>query len=109
MSTLESIIRAGNRERRRPQGANVIRCQDGFEISVIAGYGTYCSPRLAIDDAPPWGPFKEVECGYPSERPEPWDQWSWYAEVSNDPTGTVYRYVPVSLVRLLVEIHGGER
>lgn len=109
MSTLENIIREGNRARRRPHGSSFIRCQDGFEISVIAGHGTYCSPRPAINDDPPFGPFKEVECGFPSDRPEPWEQWSKYAETTSDPTGTVYGYVPVSLVRLLVEIHGGEK
>jgi hypothetical protein len=119
VSVFEDIVAKGNRsyspnDGRRP---NKVRCVDGFSLSVIAGEGTYCAPRPdrygGLGDAPgdyP-GPYTAVEVGYPSERPEPWDEpggWRSYAEDGNDPTETVYGYVPVELVRALIAAHGGE-
>lgn len=57
------------------------------------------------DDVPP---YTSVEVGFPSARPEPWGEWERYAEDSTDPTGTVYGFVPVALVRDLIASHGGE-
>ena len=119
MSLLEHIIANGNRTSdpdkiRSLRGANKIRCADGFEMSVIAGEGTYCSPRPdrygLIGDVPGdyAGPYSAVEVGFPSQRPEPWDEWQEYGEKDDDPTATVYGYVPVQLVRALVAAHGGE-
>lgn len=53
-------------------GPNWFRCADGMCVSVIAGWGTYCSPR------PDWpfedgadedytGPFTAVEVWFPEE------------------------------------------
>lgn len=78
-----------------------IECADGFSLSVQAGSLLYSAPR---DDAGPW---VSVEVGFPSERPEPWDEWSTYAEEADRPTGTVYGYVPFSMVEALIESHGG--
>jgi hypothetical protein len=93
--------------------SNLIECADGYNLSVIAGCGTYCAPRpggygdsAAARDYE--GPYDEVEVGFPSERPEPWDQWSTWCESPEYPTGTVYGYVPVDIVRALVLLHGGE-
>lgn len=89
--------------------SNHIHCADGTELSVIAHWGAYCSPRPDFKNpAPPEG-FAAVEVGYPSVRPEPWDQWSKFAERSDDPTGSVYGWVPVDLVREFILSHGGER
>jgi len=118
MSIFDQIIKAGN----RPQGQtpNRITCADGFTISVIAGPGTYCTPRPALLDGLPDGlvsnapkdypgPYAAVEVGYPSVRPEPWDEWSERCEDEERPTDTVYGYVPVEMVRALIESHGGEQ
>ena len=73
-------------------------CADGFQMSVQAGDGMYCTPR---DD---YGPYSEVEIGFPSEREEcimP------YCEDPNDPTGTVYAYVPKAFVTYIIAKHGG--
>lgn len=122
MTQLERIICHGNRtlslegtKAGLREDNNKIRCADGFTLSVIAGGGTYCTPR------PDWpfdggvdknyrGPYTHVEVGFPSEKPEPWDEWKNLADDSGDfdPTDTVYGYVPVELVRSLVEAHGGE-
>jgi hypothetical protein len=107
MSLLEHIIANGNRFAAAPMFTeNWVRCRDGFKMSVIAGYGAYSIPR-PIDDSHT-GPYRAVEVGYPSARPEPWDQWLTYAECEDDPTGTVYSQVPVDVVRALVALHGGE-
>tara|TARA_Y100000310_G_scaffold333481_1_gene411134 strand:- start:432 stop:749 length:318 start_codon:yes stop_codon:yes gene_type:complete len=75
-------------------------CEDGFTVSIQASSGHYCSPRL--DDAPRWD---SVELGYPSE-------WDWLLSEYQDgdadePTQSVYGWVPVGVVYLLLTKHGG--
>lgn len=115
---LERIIANGNRSfdfnDRSRRTASEIGCADGFGLSVIAGEGTYCSPRPdrygvlghVPGDYP--GPYSAVEVGFPTARPEPWDRWQEFCEEPECPTDTVYGYVPVALVRELVAAHGGE-
>ena len=69
-------------------------CKDGFKMSVQANEYAYCSPR--IDNAERYG---EVEIGYPSLQEPLLMQ---YAEDNSKPTGTVYPYVPVGLVTLVI-------
>jgi len=75
-----------------------ITCADGFSISVQATQGAYCKPRSNL------GPWYEVECGFPSEKPE---LIMSYAEQPEKPTETVYGYVPIELVEQLLLLHGG--
>lgn len=126
---LDSIIASGNRGHQGPGvvGESTVRCADGFSMSVIAGGGTYCHPRPTlclhlpghemvhepdgildnvVHDYP--GPYDMVEVGFPTQRPEPWTEWKQYAEEPDNPTGSVYGYVPVDMVTALVELHGGE-
>lgn len=106
---LDNIIRHGNRHPDGHADNNWLVCADGFQMSVIAGYGTYSTPYwLDPDeaDASNTGPFTHVEVGYASSSPQPLDEWSQYAETADDPTG-VYAHVPVALVRKLVDSHGG--
>lgn len=107
---LDQIIARGNAvgdEIENPP-SNFIECSDGFQLSVIAGYGTYCLPR-------PWrrgqdlGPYHAVEVGFPTSRPEPWGAWHAYCESPRNPTGTVYGFVPHAMVRALITLHGGEK
>jgi hypothetical protein len=120
--TLDQIAATGNapdRQTGKRPVENRITCADGFNLSVIAGAGYYCKPRPSllsehpdglVSDAPrdyP-GPYTEVEVGFPSERPEPWATWAECAEDGENPTGTVYSYVPVQMVRDLILSHGGE-
>ena len=107
----EGTSGAGYRRQGKPN--NLIRCADGFQLSVIAGPGSYCAPRPGgFRDGDPSesyeGPYDQVEVGFLSERPEPWDEWSVWCEAPTSPTGTVYGYVPVEKVRALVLLHGGE-
>ncbi len=127
--TLDDIAAYGNRRnipgKEWPEchvitANNRITCVDGFSLSVIAGTGCYSVPRPKMvphcppmpytsetDDAYFHGPYTHVEVGFPSERPEPWDDWEDFAD-GGDPTETVYGYVPVGMVRALIESHGGE-
>ena len=75
-----------------------ITCEDGFKISVQASETHYCTPRSNR------GPYSKVECGYPSEREK--DLLD-YAEEPNNPTDTVYGWVPVDIIDAVIEKHGG--
>jgi hypothetical protein len=74
-------------------------CRDGFRMSVQAHDGAYCSPR--IDDAEK---YTQVEVAYPSHAEEIIMPW---AENPDEPTETVYGYVPVSVVTNVIAKHGG--
>ena len=113
MSALDRIIDTDNDGVVPP-----IVCADGFKLSVQASWGHYAidsagkRPELKItrphtftsDAVLPWA---SVEVGYPSARPEPWADWEQYCDSPSDPTSTVYGYVPVDLVRALIDAHGG--
>jgi len=75
-----------------------IGCTDGFNLSVQASESAYCLPRN--ND----GRWYKVEVGFPN-RVEP--LLLPYAEDYTDPTNTVYGYVPVELVALVIQRHGG--
>lgn len=78
---------------------NRIICADGLSFSAQAnGKGAYCSPQ---QDNVTW---THVEIGFPSEKVE---EIMEFAEDQDDPTGTVYGYVPVEIVEAIVEAHGG--
>ena len=74
-------------------------CADGFRMSVQAFDGAYCSPRQT--NAPV---YTHVEVGYPN-REEP--LLMSYAETPETPTNSVYAYVPVETVFLVISKHGG--
>lgn len=123
MTKLERIIAEGNRDPLAGTfGNSRIECKDGFSMSVIAGPGTYCHPRPALlPEFPPGrgvgyevpysysGPYTHVEVGFPSSRPSPWRTWKKFCEDGDNPTGTVYGYVPIEIVKRLVKFHGGEK
>ncbi len=77
----------------------VVVCQDGFSFSCQASSTNYCSPRVSNASH-----YTEVEIGFPSGvEPLIMD----YCEDPEDPTGTVYGYVPSDLVRHIIDKHGG--
>jgi hypothetical protein len=76
-----------------------IVCQDGFTMSVQAGETQYCHPRRAGATK-----YTEVEIGFPNREE---DLLMEFAEDRNRPTDTVYAYVPVSVVSLVIAKHGG--
>ena len=79
--------------------AKSIRCADGFTVSLQASTYHYCSPRETDCNG-----YYEIEIGFPSEKEELWME---YAENKDEPTGTVYAYVPVELVLEVLNKHGG--
>lgn len=74
-----------------------IECNDGFSMSVQGGKHSYSLPREYGTN------FTEMEIGYPSDYEELIRD---YAE-SDDFTGTVYPYTPVSLILQVIGKHGG--
>lgn len=81
-----------------------IICNDGFTMSVQGGHrGYYCTP-CPMSGEDNVNEYETVECGYPSKE-EPLIMR--YAENSDMPCETVYGYVPIGIVELVVEKHGG--
>ena len=72
--------------------------KSGFDISIQASKTNYSNPRADI------GPYTEVELGFPSAH-EP--LIIGYAEDPDNPTETVYGYVPAGVVQALSIKHGG--
>jgi|LWDU01.1.fsa_nt_gi hypothetical protein len=72
--------------------------KSGFNVSIQASERSYCEPRNNT------GPYTSVELGFPSA---PDSLIIGYAEDSDDPTGTVYGWVPVGVVQALISKHGG--
>lgn len=77
-----------------------VKCADGYEVSVQASYGNYCSPRKSLEDV---SAYTEFELGFPNQ---PDDLINDYAE-TDEYTDTVYAYVPRKVVEALIEKHGG--
>ena len=78
-----------------------IVCKDRVTLSVQASRAHYSYPASNI------GPYSAVEIGYPSMHPG--EAIMEYCEDCDDPTGTVYAYVPIGLVVDFINEHGGSR
>jgi len=73
-------------------------CKDGFKMSVQAGQSLYSEPKDVADH------YKEAEVGYPSKVEHLLTN---YAEDRDDLCGTVYGYVPCTVIDKVIEKHGG--
>ena len=73
-------------------------CKDGFEMSVQAGQSLYSEPREVVDS------YEEAEVGFPSTEES---LLTSYAENEENLCGTVYGYVPCSIIDEVIEKHGG--
>ena len=80
------------------------RLADGVKISVQASEFHYATPR---DNYGPWS-HVEVGCitGTDGKHVTPPSEWLEYADAGELPSD-VYGYVPVALVRALINAHGG--
>ena len=76
-----------------------MKMKDGFSVSVQGHYGTYSQPREDFAKE-----YTLVELGFPSEHEPLLDP---YQEGADDPTNTVYGYVPIGVVEEIIEKHGG--
>jgi len=72
--------------------------KSGFGVSIQASKSNYSEPRNDI------GPYTSVELGFPTAS-EP--LIIGYADDPDNPTETVYGYVPVGVVQALNIKHGG--
>lgn len=80
---------------------------DGHGASVQASETHYCRPRqtISIGELKHLNvPYYEYEIGFPSFKA---DEWMVCAETPEEPTGTVYGYVPVDVVQAVIDAHGG--
>ena len=74
-------------------------CKDGFTVSVQASSTAYCNPRKDAAER-----YTSVELGFPSADDDLIAKW---AEDPDHPCDTVYAWVPVEIVNLLIAKHGG--
>lgn len=95
---LKTITAKGHHYQMRELAPRV-KCADGFEMSVQVSDTHYCHPR--IDDALE---YDAVEVGFPNQREDALMEW---CDDTDNPTDTVYAYVPVSIVDAVIETHGG--
>jgi len=89
-------------EHRLPLMKRII-CKDGFTMSVQAGRGMYCDPRVTAFFTNSFI-YSELEIGFPSRKEELLME---YAEDRNKPKDTVYPYVPVGVIDKVIEKHKG--
>ena len=82
----------------------VVKCKDGFSMSVQASHFHYCKPRVIIA-WPSFESYTHVEVGFPSGTEE---LLMPYVEDKSNPTDTVYPFVPVGVVLEVIEKHGGK-
>lgn len=82
-------------------GKRLIECADGYQVSVIAGERTFCTPKPNYEVPVDYrGPYTHVEIKafsvsrLPEFDPDPEDECG---------------YVPVPVVRALIDLHGGFR
>jgi len=76
----------------------LVRCADGFHMSVQANENAYCQPRAAA------GPYTKVEVGFPSMEESLLIP---FADDPEKPTQTVYGWVPMTTVINVIAKHGG--
>lgn len=76
-----------------------IHCPDGYVVSVQASENHYCEPRINHAES-----YEKVELGFPNQKD---DLIMDYAEDPDNPTETVYGFVPIELVEKLIQKHGG--
>lgn len=75
--------------------------QSGLRISVQASHLHYCEPSK---DMGSYTEYTAFEIGFPSEVIE---DLLPYAYDPEDPTDTVYAYVPFEVIQKVIEDHGG--
>lgn len=75
-----------------------IICNDGFKMSVQGSEFHYCSPRSLQKY------YFSMEIGFPSQKE---DLIMSYAEQPENPTETVYGWVPCEVIDEVILKHGG--
>jgi len=78
----------------------IVVCKDNFKMSVQASANHYCNPKVNGAGMS----YSHVEVGFPTEKE---DLLMDYCEDRDEPTETVYSYVPASVIIDIIEKHGG--
>ena len=100
-----------NRHKEKPREKPInkrIIFNNGGSVSIQASHTHYCEPR---NDE---GPYSEMELGFPSQGTEIPQSLLQYEETSQggkgegfNPNESVYGYVPVSVIKELIDANGG--
>lgn len=85
------------------QGGNAksLKLADGTTLSIQASRFHYCQPRANFED---YALYSEFEIGFPSVEIPEIMKW---AENPEDPTNTVYGYVPKAVIEKVISSRGG--
>ena len=75
-----------------------VTCRDGFNFSLQAGPSHYSEPKAIANEYEAW------EIGFPSGEEPLWMEWQ---EPGNEPTESVYGWVPNEVVNAVIQRHGG--
>ena len=78
----------------------LVVCKDNFKMSVQASENHYCNPKSNGAGMS----YSHVEVGFPTEKE---DLLMDYCEDRDEPTETVYAYVPAAVIIDVIEKHGG--
>ena len=106
---IDWIANFGNRGRVKRDN-DIILCRDGFELSVVAGGGTHSRPRTLRENSDENPGSDTVSYNYPGPYSAvdvlPYGgvppHWTQYRE------DDLFAYVPVAIVRDLIQQHGGQ-
>jgi len=98
METLKKFVETTFKSKNGFCHRPMIVCNDGFNMSVQGSSFHYCSPRLTQS----W--YNSMEIGFPSEVEELIME---YVEDKDNPTETVYGYVPCELIQKVIDKHKG--
>lgn len=79
----------------------ILKLLDGTELSIQASWGHYCNPKLTVRD---YNKYDSFEIGFPSVK---FESLMEYAEDPENPTDTVYGYVPKEVIDEIVLNCGG--
>jgi hypothetical protein len=96
------FLRQPNSHHANDYGVHIIdrlECNDGFAMSVQASAYHHCTP----EETGKYN-YSAFEVGYPSEFEPLFMEW---AEELNEPTNTVYNWVPAEVIDEVIEKHGG--
>ncbi len=76
---------------------------DGTSLSIQAGDTHYCEPRMLSENGT-YSDYSHFEIGFPSRIIE---ELLPYADDDENPTDTVYAYVPRELIETIIKAAGG--
>lgn len=82
------------------QQTRSLRLANGVSLSIQASSTHYCSPRKVV----PYSQYTQFEIGFPSHRIEALMP---YCEDEDQPTKTVYAYVPLTVLDAYIGSVGG--